>query len=352
MQQAGSIRADSQDAEDAFEFGVAEKADFQGTFALGISKVNLGAQPFAQLILETGYVRIAGGSYGHGLGYRGRLTLLEVLHQRLSLADIHPVAEDTLGNHLLMFLSGQTHNGLGVAHGEAAVANVTLDSWGQLEEAKRIGNGGAALADLGGYLLLGQLELLNQLGITLSFLDRVEILTLQVFDEGQFENGAVIGLPNENRHFGEPEQLSGAPAAFTGDQLQPAVVLTNDERLNDALFFDGIRQFAECLGGKILAGLERARPNPIQRNALDAVLSSRRSGRGGMRKRGGYSRQAGGFADGAAAQQRSQAATQSWLCHGFRVSNRVTDVKFSPGGPGRKNGGAWRVMGTDLILTR
>ena len=105
----------------------------------------------------------------------------------------------------------------------------------------------------------------------MGFLDWVEVLALQVLDQGQFEHCAVVGLPQDDRHFRQPEQLGRPPAAFARDEFQMAVPLPNDQRLDNALFFDRVGQLAQRLGREILAGLQRAGTNAVQRDALHAL---------------------------------------------------------------------------------
>ncbi len=76
------------------------------------------------------------------------------------------------------------------------------------------------LPTLSGGLILGQLELADQLGVALRLFDGVEIFPLQILDQGQFQNGAVIGLAHDDRHLGQTEHLGRAPAPFPGDQFE------------------------------------------------------------------------------------------------------------------------------------
>ena len=99
----------------------------------------------------------------------------------------------------------------------------------------------------------------------------------KIFDERQFEHRAVVGFAGDDGHFRQLQQLRRAPAAFAGDQFKKTAAFAHDERLHDALFADGIGQFAQRLGGKILARLERAGADAVQRHALHALA---RVGRG------------------------------------------------------------------------
>ena len=81
---------------------------------------------------------------------------------------------------------------------------------------------------------------------------------------------------------GQAEQLGGAPAALAGDQLEMIVFEADDERLNDALFLDGVGQFTEGFGGKILARLPRGGADAGNGNALDGFGGRRRVRGGGL----------------------------------------------------------------------
>ena len=111
-----------------------------------------------------------------------------------------------------------------MADGEASLAQKGLQLGRELEEAQGVGDDDAALADLGGGLLLSQVELPDQLGVAPGFLDGVEVFALEVFDEGQLQGGAIIGLADDDGDLGQAEHLGGAPAAFAGDQLEMIVL--------------------------------------------------------------------------------------------------------------------------------
>ena len=152
------------------------------------------------------------------------------------------------------------------------------------------------LPTLRGNLLLSELELFGELRVTVRFLDGIEIFALEIFDERQFKHRAVVGLADDDGNLRQLQQLRRAPAAFAGDQFKIAAALADDERLDDALFADGIGQFAQRLRGKILARLERARTNPVERHALHALARVRRGcgSRSRWRLNGGRGRGCGG----------------------------------------------------------
>ena len=159
-------------------------------------------------------------------------------------------------------------------------------SGASFKQAQGVGDDDAALADLGGGLLLSQVELPDQLGVAPGFLDGVEVFALEVFDEGQFQDGAIIGLADDDGDLGQAEHLGGAPAAFAGDQLEMIVLEADDERLHDALFLDGVGQFAEGFGGKILARLQAGRADPGDGDPLDGFRGCHRLRPAGTAKAG------------------------------------------------------------------
>ena len=79
---------------------------------------------------------------------------------------------------------------------------------------------------------------------------------------------AVVGLPHDDGDFGQAEQLGGAPATFAGDEFQVAVALPHDQRLHNALLLDRVGQLAQRFRGEVLAGLQGAGANAIERGYL------------------------------------------------------------------------------------
>ena len=140
---------------------------------------------------------------------------------------------------------------------QAAFADVALHGQRQFQQPRRIGHRRAALADLERDFLLRELKLLRELRIAERLFDGVQILTLQIFDERQFQHRAVVGLADDDGNLRQFEQLRRAPAAFAGDEFEESAAFAHDERLHDALFADGIGEFPERLVGKILARLHR-----------------------------------------------------------------------------------------------
>ena len=155
-----------------------------------------------------------------------------------------------------------------MAEAEQTGADVILDVRMQLKNAQEVRDGGAIFTDFHRSFFLGEIEILDQLAVAERFLDWVEILALEIFDEGELENFAIVRFADEDGELGEAGDLGGAPATFTGDQFIRAVAGTNDERLKNPLLFDGVSEFLDRIFGEIFAGLEWARDDAGDGNAL------------------------------------------------------------------------------------
>src|SRR2546425_5588593 len=187
--------------------------------------------------------------------------------QVFGLANVERLLEYAFGGEFLFFGAGQSQNHLRVAHREAAVADVNLEVRRQLEQPQSVGHHRSALADFGRRFLLPELELFDQLRVTVRLFNRIQVFTLQVLDQRQLEHRAVIRLAHDDRRFRQTKHLRGSPAPFSGDQLIVAAAQAHDERLNNALLFDRIGQFAEGLDRKVFAGLKWTGTNARERDA-------------------------------------------------------------------------------------
>jgi hypothetical protein len=127
-----------------------------------------------------------------------------------------------------------------MADGNTAVAKAILHLRGQFKKAKRICDHCPALADFGGDLFLGQLKLVDELGIALGFFKGVQILSLEILDKRQFKHGPIRGLPANHGNFGKSEHLGRAPPTLSGYELEMAIVFADNQGLNDTLFLDGV----------------------------------------------------------------------------------------------------------------
>ena len=127
---------------------------------------------------------------------------------------------------------------------------------GQPQQAQGVGHGGAGLSHPLRALVLGHAVLFRQHSVALGFFDRVQILSLEVFDHGQLHGLAVVGLDDHHRNLCQPGHPRRPPPPFTGDDLIVAgLQLPHGQRLDDAVYPDGVRQVTEGLRLKALSGL-------------------------------------------------------------------------------------------------
>ena len=108
----------------------------------------------------------------------------------------------------------------------------------------------------------------------------IQILALNVLDEGHFEREFVGHLPHNGRDFVEPSALRCAPAALAGDQLKARTDRPQDQRLNDSAGLNGARQFVKGLLVEFGTRLIRARLNQVDIDFLGTTLRGLAGGHG------------------------------------------------------------------------
>ena len=122
-------------------------------------------------------------------------------------------------------------------------------------------------------LFLRHAELLHEQLIAFGFLDRVEVLSLEVLDQRELHD---LALPCLEHHCGDlfqPCEAGGTPAALAGDDLVIAVLFAaaHGDRRDDAVQADALRQLLERLLVKDLARLVGIWLNFGQGELRDAV---------------------------------------------------------------------------------
>src|SRR5438876_9993012 len=114
------------------------------------------------------------------------------------------------------------------------------------ERAQRIGHGGARLSEALGKLLLGEVVRLHQELVGASGLDRVEVGSLKVLGEREFE--AVGNLvAHDGRDGALPRQACGEHPAVTGNQLVAVSAPRYHYWLQAPVPPDGCRELREAL---------------------------------------------------------------------------------------------------------
>ena len=105
-----------------------------------------------------------------------------------------------------------------------------------------------ALADNPREIILGIAKLLDELVVSLGFLDWIEVGSLDVFDNGKFKRLLVGRLEHDDRHFVQASALGGPPPALAGDDLESVSQIwhaADHDGLNQPSFTNGVRQLCE-----------------------------------------------------------------------------------------------------------
>ncbi len=107
-----------------------------------------------------------------------------------------------------------------MAHGQPAGHDEILHSLGQVEQAHQVCNMAARFADESGERLLAMAELIDQALIGLRFLNGIEILALDILDQGDFQRLGLAEVADNGRNAMELRLLGRAPASLSGDDLE------------------------------------------------------------------------------------------------------------------------------------
>ena len=106
----------------------------------------------------------------------------------------------------------------------------------------------ARTADLARQLLVRGAEVIKKLLVGCGLFERIELLTVQVLDQGVPEEFVVLSLLDDGADLGQPGPLASPPSTLTHDELVPAGPgRTDDHRLQQADLPDRLRELVECL---------------------------------------------------------------------------------------------------------
>ncbi len=191
----------------------------------------------------------------------------------------------------------------------AGAPAVSRTAGGQIQQPQQVGDRDPGFAHGVGHLLLGELELFFQPLQGGRFFQWIQVLALDVLDERHGRGLFVADFPHQRRDPVQARHPGGPPAAFAGNQLEPALRPGPDhDGLHQALGFDGRGQFRQALFGEVAAGLVAA-PDHI----IDGHFGAR--GRGLGRSRLGAAAIARHLAGQITREQGVQPAAESFLGH-------------------------------------
>lgn len=225
---------DAEEVQDAAEVVIAIIFEFDFALFLGVVDDGVGGEVVTEAVLEVGDVGVNDGC-GFFLG-GFPATFMEVLDEFFGGADGEVFVEDFVGDGELVGGVFDAEDGFGVADGEVAVGDVALDGVLEVEEAHGVRDAGAGFADALGDDVLLEAEFLGEADVAGGFFDGIEVLALEVLDEGHLEDFLVGGGAFDGGNGVQSEELGGAPATFTGDEFHLIADFTDDEGLDDSEF--------------------------------------------------------------------------------------------------------------------
>jgi hypothetical protein len=134
-----------------------------------------------------------------------------------------------------------TKEGSGMAGGEHAVTHVALNTRRELEETEGVRDRGPGFADPVCHLVVSEIEVFDELLVRCRFIERVQILALQVLDERLLQAGDVIDLSDDGGDRRETGTAGSPVAALSSDDLVLArAELPNQNRLENTDRLDRI----------------------------------------------------------------------------------------------------------------
>lgn len=269
----------SQRLEDALE--VIHRGELDDDLPLLLPQVDL--DPRLEPVREPGgEFAQGGGEAGAGartLGAGGRR--LPGPHQRDDLfdrTDREPLGDDPQGEPLLLLRVLDREQRPGVTGGQHPGRDPPLDRRSQLQQTQRVGHLGPRAADPVGQLVVGAVEVLEQLVVGGGLLQRVELGAVEVLQQRVEEKLFVLGGPHDGGDGLQARLAAGAPPALAHDQLVTAgAQLADHDRLEEADLLDGGDQFGEGVLVEDLPGLARVGGDGVERQ-LGEVRADRARG--------------------------------------------------------------------------
>jgi hypothetical protein len=190
--------------------------------------------------------------------------------EALDLADGHSAAGDLLCEIEPGGSIGDGEKSAGVAGSDLPFLDEFLDRWFEFQEADGIRDGGPVFAGAFGDLLLREVKFVGKALEGVRLLDGIEILALEVLDEGHLHRHTLGYVADDDGHSMHLSALRGTPAALACNQLITLALLADDERLHDAAGTDGLSEFIERVFAEARARLIRARIDQVNVGVVEA----------------------------------------------------------------------------------
>ena len=183
------------------------------------------------------------------------LWILDILDQLLSLPDAQLLVEDSHRQFILLFMVVDSQKGSGMSGRDHIVHDHLLNLLIQLQKTHGVGDGCPALGYPLRHFVLLQVESFQKLFVCHSFLNRIQVLPLNILDQADLYDLLLGILFHDDRHFFHSRHLRGPPSSLPGDDLIVVLSLPYKDGLDHAKLLDRIRQFQEGILLELLTGL-------------------------------------------------------------------------------------------------
>jgi hypothetical protein len=170
-----------------------------------------------------------------------------------------------------------------MAHGEALFGDELLHLEGKAEQAQHVRDSRSILAGALGDLLVREAEFAVKALESVSNFDGIEVLALDVLNEGDFHEAVVGEFLDDDGDLVEAGNAGCPEAALAGDKLVSIAGAADNKGLDDAVLADGLSKLLKALRGERGAGLEGIRVDRFDGDAKGA--GHRRLVHGGRSRR-------------------------------------------------------------------
>lgn len=200
---------------------------------------------------------------GAGIGVEERLSRRgggagAARSQALDLPDGEAASSGALGKQVPGLGVNDSQQSAAVSSSDASIFNQVLYRLFQLQEPDGVRDCGSVFAGAVGDIFLSELEIGHQPFKCPPLLDGIEILALNIFNQGDLKRLRLGDLADDCGNARQTRALRRSPAALAGNELVAGPVRAQDERLDYAASADRARQLLERLFPKSRPGLIRA----------------------------------------------------------------------------------------------
>ena len=123
---------------------------------------------------------------------------------------------------------------------DATLDEKSLHGCWKVEQPQSVADRDAVAPEALAELLLCQIALVQQLLIRGSLFDRIQVLSMNVLDEGSLERSAIVRFYDHDRYLGQSGALCGTQTTLTHDQLVAIIPCgTHQQRLQHTQLSDG-----------------------------------------------------------------------------------------------------------------